>query len=230
MRWTLTSPRSMPGSPRQWRRLPTPRRWRKPCPAWPRTPPKPSWPRRAWTWPRTPPPTTSLPRALIVAGAQARPGREVVGGGERGHVHARLGQDGLGGARGHAGHGLRQRRGVGKRRHGLGDPGIERGDVSVQRIDQRQVLLKQERVVGGQPAHECLPEGGLLLAEQALRARGELVGVVDAHAQGLQDRAAGVAPEDGDETAELDVGQLQRLRDAVDMVAAFPDERLTQTG
>ena len=78
---------------------------------------------------------------------------------ERHHVHAGLGEDRLRGTDGHAGHGLYQRGGVSKRAHGLVDAGIQRGDVSVQRLNQREVLLEEKRVVRREPTSEPPREG-----------------------------------------------------------------------
>src|SRR6266571_6106571 len=104
-----------------------------------------------------------LSRTLVGARTEPRPGGQVRRRGKRLHVHARFREDRLGGADGDAGHGLRQRCGLGERRHGLLDSGIQRDDMGLQRIDERQMLLEQEGVVWGEAAHERLAERGALL-------------------------------------------------------------------
>ena len=149
---------------------------------------------------------------------------------ERHHVHAGLGEDRLRGTDCHAGHGLYQRGGVSKRAHGLVNAGIQRGDMGVQRVNERQVLLEEEGVVRREPAGERLAQSRPLLAEQPLRVVGQLVGIIDARAQSRQDRAAGFAHEIRDDAPELDLRQLQSLLDPLNMVAALPDQRLAQAG
>src|SRR3989449_413549 len=86
---------------------------------------------------------SAFPRALVIARTQSRPRGEVRRRGELAHVDARFGDDRLCGTRGDAGHALHERRRFGERGHRLRDPGIERGDMNVQRIDQGQMLLEQ---------------------------------------------------------------------------------------
>ena len=101
----------------------------------------------------------------MITRTEARPGSQVGGRGERRHVDTRLSQDRLRGAAGDPRHGLRQGGGLGKRHHGLVDPGIQRGDVGVQRLDEGQMLLEQKGVVRGKAAHECLAERRALFPE-----------------------------------------------------------------
>src|SRR5213594_915572 len=84
---------------------------------------------------------SAFPRALVIARTQSRPRGEVRRRGELAHVDARFGDDRLCGTRGDAGHALHERRRFGERGHRPRDPGIERGDMNVQRIDQGQMLL-----------------------------------------------------------------------------------------
>ena len=110
------------------------------------------------------------------------------------------------------------------------DAGVEGGEVGIQGVDQGQMLLEEEGVVRGQPAFDRLAKRGLLLPDRPLRARRQLLGVIQAGTQGLEDRAAGLPHDVGDDAAQLDVGQLQRLRDPIDVVAPLADERFAQAG
>ena len=172
----------------------------------------------------------ALARALVVARAQTCPGCEVRSGGKHGHVNARLGEDRLRGACCQPGDGLDERRGLGQRHHGLVDACIERGDVGVERVDQGQVLLQEEGVMGSEVTHQGLAERSPLLAEQALGELGEEGRIGDARTQRVQNGAAGLAHEIGHDATELELGQLQRLLDAIDVVASLADQRLAQAG
>jgi hypothetical protein len=134
----------------------------------------------------------------------------------------------LRGALGDTGHRLGERQLGRKRRHRRLDPGIERGDVSVQRLDQREVLLEEKRVVRRETPHDRLSKGGPLLPDVALRVGREPVRIIDARAECLHDGPAGLAHDVRDDTAELDLGEFQRLGDAIDVMATLADERLPQ--
>src|SRR3989449_132936 len=169
---------------------------------------------------------SAFPRALVIARTQSRPRGEVRCRGELAHVDARFGDDRLCGTRGDAGHALHERRRFGERGHRLRDPGIERGDMNVQRIDQGQMLLEQECVVRSQAADEGFAQRGPLLAEVTPRAVSQPHGIVDARAERLENGATGLPHDIGDDTAELQLRQFQRLRDAIDVLAPLADERL----
>ena len=169
---------------------------------------------------------SAFPRALVIARTQSRPRGEVRRRGELAHVDARFGDDRLCGTRGDAGHALHERRRFGERGHRPRDPGIERGDMNVQRIDQGQMLLEQECVVRSKAADEGFAQRGPLLAEVTLRAVSQPHGIVDARAERLENGATCLPHDIGDDTAELQLRQFQRLRDAIDVLAPLADERL----
>jgi hypothetical protein len=97
-----------------------------------------------------------LPGGLADGRGEPGPGRQLRRRGEPGHVQPHLGDDHLGGGDADA----RDRVQAGHRRSGRGDlvldPGLDLGDVSVDRVDPGEHLGQQERVVVGEPADERL--------------------------------------------------------------------------
>lgn len=69
------------------------------------------------------------------------------GGGERGHVHPKLGDDLLGGAQADTGDLIQLRHRRRERGDHLLDPGVQVGDVSGQRVDAAQHGGADERVM-----------------------------------------------------------------------------------
>ena len=113
-------------------------------------------------------PERRLPPDSFVAGAHAGPGGEVLGGRERVHVDADLGDQHLGGALLDAGDRHQQLTLPGERGDPLLDLARQPVDRLVEEVDVREDLRDDQRVLGVKAAHERLPERGDLLAQLAL--------------------------------------------------------------
>ena len=95
----------------------------------------------------------------------------MLGGGERAHVDADLGDQHLGGALLDAGDRHQQVTLAGERGDPLLDLGRQPVDRLVEEVDVREDLADDQRVLGVEAALERLAQRGDLLAQLALRAR-----------------------------------------------------------
>src|SRR5262245_5749248 len=122
---------------------------------------------------RRPEPAIALPGlpglvfagAFVVAGADARPTREMPVARKDAHVHADLGDDHLRGATLDAVDGLKSGLFLGERRHQLLNPGAQGRHCLLEVIDVRHELCDQEGVMRAKSANQRLAEGGQLLAQ-----------------------------------------------------------------
>ena len=121
---------------------------------------------------------------------------------------------------------LAERRLGGEWDHRALNAGVDRHEVGVERIDQRKMLLEQEGVVRRESPTHGLAQLRALLTEAALRAGRELGGIVDTQGERFENRAPRLAHDVGDDATELELGQLQDLGDAIDVMTALSDEAL----
>ena len=102
----------------------------------------------------------ALAGGLVIAGRQPGPGGQPGRGGEPGHVAAGLGDDDLGGPLPDAGDGDQPGDEGGERRGGLGDQGVQLGDLGGEVVVGVQVQQAHLAVARGEPAvagHRQLP-------------------------------------------------------------------------
>ena len=99
-----------------------------------------------------------FPGGFRLPGRELRPRGQVPGGGESSHVGADLGDDDRGGGASDTGN-LSDPPGRSRRGDHLLDPGVQIGDVRVDRIDPAEHLAQQERVVISEVPGERLLQG-----------------------------------------------------------------------
>ncbi len=143
------------------------------------------------------------------------------GRGEAGHVHADLGDDGLGASLGHPGDRQESGGGLSKRGHEPVDPGAEALDDRRELVDVVEVHAQHQGVVVLEVADHGLAQLGDLGAHPDQGHLGQHLGVSLAGDQRLQHPPARLAQHVGGHRVEVDAGVLQQRLDALGIPHPF---------
>jgi hypothetical protein len=173
--------------------------------------------------------TQAFAGTLVIAGAEAGPGRRMAGSWETRHVAPEFGDDRLDGAAGHPRDGVEARDrvgfGGGARRDAAGDRhevlhgsamrgeggpdrGVQLGDRRLQRRDHPQVCAQQDAMMRPDVAGQRRAQRGPLRAQPRVSQRDQALGIGFARRQGRDDRAPTDAEQRAEHRGELHVGTL----------------------
>ena len=172
----------------------------------------------------------TLARALVVAGAEPGPGDEMSGGWEAAHVKADLGHDHARRDVAQAGHRGQPRDGLAKGLEPLRDLLVDRGDGCIDAIRLDEMQAQQQAPVRREPAPKRLDKLRARGPHPRAHEVGELAWVVLAGRQGIEDDPPALAHDVGEDRAELEVGGLQQLIDALDVTGLLAGQLLAGTG
>ena len=167
---------------------------------------------------------------LVLAGADAGPGRQSPRGVEHAHVGAGLGDDDIGDRDGDARDRDQHVPGGTKGHHRVFDPGGEPVDHPGLRVDLDQVLADQERVMLGEPALQRVDQLRDLVPQRALRELGERLGVAFPGDQRVQHRPRRRAGQCRRDRGEFDPGGFEELLQTLHLPGPVPGRDRAGTG
>lgn len=166
----------------------------------------------------------ALPSALVVAGAQTGPGREVCRGGELLHVRPDLSDQVLRRPLLDPRDGRQPLDGFLKRARHLLDPIVESCDLRIEEFKVIEQGLEEEPMVVPDATVEGKTQIGDLAAQAPQSQFGELFGVFLAFHDGLDHRPTRDPEDVAGHSPELDVGVFEGLVDAIDDRCAVSNE------
>src|SRR5262245_38374216 len=172
----------------------------------------------------------ALAGTLIVTRTQSGPGDEMAGGLEARHVHADLGHDHAGADGAQTWHGTQVLGGFSKRLEPEAHLLLDRGDSLVQGIDLAEVKLQHEAVMRADASAQGFEQLSAVRLDTGVDAAKQMLRVGVAVDDRLEHRATALAQDVAQHEAELEIGVLEHLLDALDVGGTLAHELLAGTG